>query len=138
MNVALVPLSFFHSLREIKFSLVKDSAFQQDTTTWITEAARWLHTLSAQQNIERVAISWTLTYPARNVWRSTLGWRELQDLLDTIPALSRARMVLDATVNLRGVAGAKGSRMAAEQCAEGLRKVWTHPRCISNASRAVW
>ena len=135
------PTTGLSCLREIKFSLLKDHPQNRDTTKWIPEMARWLRALSIHQRIEQITISWFLTVPWEDVSPfqrvdESHGWRELEEMLDTIPALSDARIVLQAAVSV-DVCGGEEDWIMSEECAQGLRMVWKHPRCSASVKVAT-
>ena len=129
----LFPMTGLCRLREIHFSLLKDHPLDRDTTIWIPEVARWLRALSNHHRIEKITISWFLTVPWADPSghirvHESPGWRELEELLDMIPALSNTKIFLEAAVSV-DIYGGEEDWVISEECASGLRAVWKHPRC---------
>jgi len=130
----MAPLS---NLREIQFRLLKDHPLHHDSTRWVAEAIVWLKALQRYHRIEKITISWLLTQP----WGDTIHehvyeskrWRELEGLLDTVPALSSATMLLDVMVSVYMVDDEEDV-IESEMCVKGLRTVWKHPRCAASVT----
>ena len=116
---------------------MKYHPLNRDTTEWVPEATLWLQALRSHHRIEQITLSWFLTLP----WGDTNDeelyespkWREVEGLLDRLPALSNAKIFLDALVDV-DITGDEWDSIASEKCAKGLRTVWKHPRCSVSAT----
>ena len=60
-------------------------------------------------------------------------WQELQSLLDSVPALSSAKMVLDVTI----LWDDKISGVTLEEYMGRMRDVWNHPRCFVYCNQSL-
>jgi len=100
---------------------------------WLREVTSYLQQLESHHPIEAVAIRWSIYHPwitntQDGVYKAE-EWEALEVLMDRIPALSDARMVLYWNLDF----GPRAIRVDCEEYAEGMGKIWwNHPRCFSH------
>ena len=107
--------------------------------TWINTAVAVLETLGVDQQLEKVSIVWHGCEVGMEagmfveLYSLQEEWRKLQELLDCVPALSSAKMVVDMTMiwddEIPGV--------TLEEYMDRMRDVWHHPRSCVRCTRPL-
>lgn len=112
-------------LRELSFRLGKTVKWYNDSLTWVDIASLYLRALGplAHHRLDKVIITWPRMLQLGNngigMLQEDTKLRDFEALLDILPALSSATMVLTCQVH--------GATEVSEYVRR-LRDMWKHPR----------